>query len=214
MKLTTEGISTRAHPPGDRCRGVQQYAPPASVYLLAALLLASACRTDMMDQPRYKPLAASDFFGDGRSARPPVPGTIARGHLNDDTHLHTGKVDGVLVTTFPFPVNKPVFERGRERYNIYCAPCHDLVGNGNGMVVRRGYRQPPSLHEDRLRAAPAGHFFDVMTNGFGGMPDYAAQIPVRDRWAIAAYVRALQLSQRAAPADVPPAELRKLEAQK
>ena len=180
--------------------------------LLAVLcvVLVAGCRSDMNDQAKYKPLAASDFFADGRASRPPVPGTIARGHLDEDMHFFTGRVDGQLVTAFPFPVTREVLQRGRERYNIYCTPCHDRVGNGNGMIVRRGYKQPPSFHIDRLRDAPVGHYFDVMTNGLGGMPDYAAQIPVRDRWAIIAYIRALQLSQRASPGDVPPEILRKM----
>jgi len=164
----------------------------------------------MFDQPRTRPLRRSEFFGDGRSARPPVAGSVARGQLHDDPHLYTGRVNGALVTTFPFPVSREVLERGHERYNIFCAPCHDRVGNGNGMVVRRGFRAPPSFHIDRLRAAPAGHYFDVITNGFGAMPDYAAQIPAHDRWAIIAYIRALQLSQRAAPADVPTDVLKQL----
>jgi len=177
---------------------------------LAAVVWLGACRQDMFDQPRTRPLRRSEFFGDGRSARPPVAGSVARGQLHDDPHLYTGRVNGALATTFPFPVSREVLERGRERYNIFCAPCHDRVGNGNGMVVRRGFRAPPSFHIDRLRAAPAGHYFDVITNGFGAMPDYAAQIPAHDRWAIIAYIRALQLSQRAAPADVPPDVLKQL----
>lgn len=179
--------------------------------LLLALVVCLGCRQDLYDQPRKKPYAASEFFDDGRSARPPVPGTIARGQLNADPHLYTGRVNGQLVTTFPFPVDRAVLERGRSRYNIYCAPCHDRVGNGDGMVVLRGYRQPPSLHIDRLRQAPAGHYFDVMTNGLGAMPDYAAQIDAHDRWAVVAYIRALQLSQRATTAEVPPEAMQKLE---
>lgn len=186
MRLTTKG-TTRAGRGG---------------WLLAALLLAG-CRQDMFDQPRYKPLGKSEFFADGRGSRPPVAGTIARGHLNEDEHLATGRVNGALATTFPFRVTRAVFERGRERYNIYCAPCHDAVGNGNGMIVRRGYKQPPSLHLDRLRQAPVGHFYDVIRNGLGAMPDYAVEVPVSDRWAIVAYIRALQFSQRASPEDVP-----------
>lgn len=178
---------------------------------LAALLLLAGCRQEMYDQPRTKPHRPSDFFADGRSDRQPVAGAIARGQLRDDSHLYTGKVGGQLVSTFPFPVTRAVLERGRERFNIYCAPCHDRLGNGNGMIVRRGFRPPPSLHEDRLRDAPVGHHFDVISNGLGSMPDYAAQIPVRDRWAIVAYLRALQLSQRATVADVPPAALRELQ---
>jgi len=177
---------------------------------LAAVVWLGACRQDMFDQPRTRPLRRSEFFSDGRSARPPVAGTVARGELRDDPHLYTGRVNGALVTTFPFPVSGEVLERGRGRYNIFCAPCHDRVGNGNGMIVRRGFRAPPSFHIDRLRAAPVGHYFDVVTNGFGAMPDYAAQIPAHDRWAVIAYIRALQLSQRATPADVPPAVLKQL----
>ncbi len=168
----------------------------------------------MADQPRYKPLAQSTFFGDARSARLLVPGTVARGHLNADERFFTGKVGGALVDTLPFPLTREVLTRGQERFNIFCSPCHDRTGSGEGMIVRRGYRPPPSYHIDRLRQAPVGHFFDVMTNGFGAMPDYAAQIRPADRWAIAAYIRALQLSQNATLADVPAEERQKLEAQK
>jgi mono/diheme cytochrome c family protein len=171
-----------------------------------ALVAVTACRQDMQDQPRYKPLAASDFFKDGASARPLVPDTVARGHERLDSLLYTGKVDGVVVDEFPVPVTKAVLDRGQERFNIFCSPCHGALGDGDGMVVRRGFRTPPSYHLDRLRDAPVGHFFDVMTNGFGAMQDYRAQVPVPDRWAIAAYIRALQLSQHATTADVPPAE--------
>jgi len=177
---------------------------------LAAVVWLGACRQDMFDQPRTRPLRRSEFFSDGRSARPPVAGTVARGELRDDPHLYTGRVNGALVTTFPIPVSGEVLERGRGRYNIFCAPCHDRVGNGNGMIVRRGFRAPPSFHIDRLRAAPVGHYFDVISNGFGAMPDYAAQIPAHDRWAVIAYIRALQLSQRATPADVPSDVLKQL----
>ncbi len=159
----------------------------------------------MANQPKYKPYAPSTFFEDGRSARPLVEGTIARGHLRLDEQMYTGKIAGQLADTVPFPVTRALLERGQERYNIYCTPCHDHVGHGQGMVVRRGFRRPPSFHIDRLREAPIGHFFDVMTNGFGAMPDYAAQVTPRDRWTIAAYVRALQLSQHATLADVPSA---------
>lgn len=171
---------------------------------LALGLLAVGCQQQMANQPRYDPLEASDFFADGRSARPLVEGTVARGQLRLDEHFYTGKINGQLATTFPFPVTAEVLDRGQERFNIYCTPCHDRLGTGLGMVVRRGYRQPPSYHIERLRNAPVGHFFDVMTRGFGAMPDYAAQIPPRDRWAIVAYIRALQLSQSATLDDVPP----------
>ena len=174
---------------------------------VAAGLLAAGCRQDMHDQPRFKPYAKNDFFADQRSARPLIEGTVARGHLNDDALLATGKVEGQPATVFPFEITPAVMARGRERYDIFCAPCHSRTGAGDGMIVRRGYRKPPSFHEDRLRQAAPGYTYDVITNGFGAMPDYAQQIPVRDRWAIVAYITALQRSQHAA-ADRLPAEAR------
>jgi mono/diheme cytochrome c family protein len=165
----------------------------------------TGCRQRMTDQPKYKPYAPSSFFADGRSARPLVADTVARGFLRTDEHFFKGNVNGKVADSLPLPLTRALLERGQERFNIYCTPCHDRVGNGQGMVVRRGYRRPPSYHIDRLRQAPLGHFFDVMTNGFGVMPSYAAQVPPRDRWAIAAYIRALQLSQHATLADVPAA---------
>ena len=175
--------------------------------LVLLLLCATAgCRQDMHDQPKYESLEASTFFPDGRASRPLVPGTVARGQLREDTHLYEGKVSGKPAETFPFPIDLKTLERGQQRYNIYCSPCHDRVGNGNGMVVRRGFRPPPSYHIERLRKVPPGYLYDVITNGFGAMQDYAAQIPVRDRWAIVAYVRALQLSQNATLNDVPESE--------
>ncbi|MGH9600998.1 MAG: c-type cytochrome, partial [Terriglobales bacterium] len=136
----------------------------------------------------------------------PVEGTVARGHLRDDEHFYTGKVGGKLVETLPFSATRTVLERGQERYNIYCAPCHSRLGDGNGAIVQRGYRRPESLHAERLRKAPVGHYFDAMTRGFGAMPDFASQISPQDRWAIAAYIRALQLSQNATLEDVPESE--------
>jgi mono/diheme cytochrome c family protein len=171
----------------------------------------TGCNQEMANQPKYKPYAPSTFFADGRSARPLVEGTVARGHIELDEPLYTGKIAGQPVDTLPVPVTRALLERGQERYNIYCTPCHDHVGHGQGMVVRRGFRRPPSFHIDRLREAPIGHFFDVMTNGFGAMPDYAAQVTPRDRWAIAAYIRALQLSQHATLADVPDAVRQQLQ---
>jgi len=171
--------------------------------LIATCLWGVACQQKMADQPRYEPLQKSDFFDDQRTARPIVEGTVARGHLNADEQLYTGKAGGEPAKTFPFPIDRQVLQRGEERFNIFCAPCHDRVGDGQGMIVRRGFRPPPSFHIDRLREAPPGHFFDVISHGFGSMPDYAAQISVRDRWAIVAYIRALQLSQNAAIGDVP-----------
>ena len=169
------------------------------------LLLLAGCRQDMHDQPKFIPLRPSDFFADGRSARPLPEGTVARGHLNEDVAFYTGKgPDGKDLNTFPVSVTKDLILRGQQRFNIYCTPCHSRLGDGNGMVVQRGYRHPPSYHIDRLRQAPPGHFFDVITNGFGAMPDYAAQIPPADRWAIVSYIRALQYSQQASINDVPP----------
>jgi len=174
---------------------------------VAAGLLAAGCRQDMHDQPRFKPYAKNDFFADKRSARPLVDGTIARGHLREDAVLYTGKAAGKPAGTFPFPVTADVMARGRERFDIFCSPCHGRTGAGDGMIVQRGYRKPPTFHQDRLRQAAPGYTYDVITNGFGAMPDYAQQIPVRDRWAIVAYITALQRSQHAA-ADRLPAEAR------
>jgi hypothetical protein len=172
-----------------------------------AVLGLAGCRQDMHDQPRFKPLAKSDFYTDLRSARPPVEGTVARGQLHEDRYFYTGKLGDNAGDSMPFPVNLEVLERGRERYNIYCAPCHSRLGDGNGVVPSRGFpRKPPSFHDPRLRQAPLGYLFDVMTSGFGIMPSYAAQIPARDRWSIVAYIRALQLSQNATRSDVSPGQ--------
>jgi mono/diheme cytochrome c family protein len=172
--------------------------------VVLALAAATACRQDMHDQPKYIPLRPSDFFGDLRSERPLLDGTVARGHLKDDAAFYTGKgPDGKPVDTFPFPVTQQVLDRGQQRFNIYCTPCHGHLGDGNGMIPSRGFRHPPTYHQDRLRKVPNGYIFDVISTGFGAMPDYAAQIEPRDRWAVVAYVRALQLSQNATVADVP-----------
>ena len=178
------------------------------VMIFASLLM--GCDMDMARQPRFDPFEASDFFPDRRSARQPVPGTVARGQLRADEHLYRGKTNGKTATTFPFPVTRKVMERGRERYDIYCAVCHDHVGMGRGMAVQRGFPPPPSLHTPRLRAAQPGYFFDVITNGFGVMRSYKAQIAPQDRWAITAYMRALQLSQNAKLGDLSAEEYRKL----
>jgi mono/diheme cytochrome c family protein len=183
---------------------------PILILALAAAALLAGCRQDMHDQPKVKPLGESDVFSDHRSARPLVEGTVARGHLDADELLATGKVNGQDATEFPWPVTPDVMARGRERYDIFCSPCHDRTGSGDGMIVRRGYRRPPSFHLDRMRQAAVGHFFDVITNGFGAMPDYRTQVPAPDRWAIAAYIRALQASQHATLDAVPPAEREKL----
>ncbi len=179
--------------------------------VLGVALLVTGCelRQAMYDQPRYEPFEASSFFDDGLSGRQPIEGTVARGQLRLDEHLYEGKVNGEFATTVPFEVTRAVLERGEERYNIYCAPCHDRTGRGNGLVVQRGLKkQPPSYHEERLREVAIGHFFDVPTNGFGVMYSYASRISVKDRWAIAAYIRALQFAQ-SAELDQLPSEDRK-----
>jgi mono/diheme cytochrome c family protein len=173
----------------------------------------SGCQQEMAKQPKYLPLEGSRFFADGRSARPQIPGTVARGQLQDDPQFFQGLVTANpdspsaiaaateskpnYVNSFPFPVNREVLERGKERFTIYCAVCHGTLGYGDGIVVQRGFTPPPSYHIDRLRAAPVGYLFRVVSQGLGSMPDYAEQIPPQDRWAIIAYVRALQLSQHA-----------------
>jgi hypothetical protein len=175
------------------------------VLLAAALLspLLAGCRQDMHNQPKYKAFAENDFFPDQRASRPLVEGVVARGHLDEDDAFFKGISGGQPVAANPLGSSREVLLRGQERFNIYCTPCHDRTGSGNGMIVQRGYKQPPSFHDPRLRAVPDGYFFQVMTNGFATMPAYAAQVPARDRWAIVAYIRALQLSQNATLADVP-----------
>ena len=174
------------------------------VLAIAGLALAGCSRLDMQDQPKYKPQRPSDFFVDGRSGRPELDGTIARGQLNEDVAYYEGKdAANKDITEFPVAVDKAVIQRGQNRYDIYCAPCHGRLGNGMGMVVQRGFKQPPSYHIDRLRNAPVGHYFDVITNGYGAMLNYSQQVQVRDRWAIVAYIRALQFSQNVNAADLP-----------
>ena len=176
--------------------------------LTIALLLSAAgafagCRQDMHDGPRYEAFEASPFFADGRASRSAPAGTVARGWLREDDALYTGKVNGQFVAEFPFPVGREEMARGQARFNIYCTPCHGRLGDGQGMVVQRGLRQAASYHQDRLREEKVGYLFDVVTNGFGAMQGYAEQVPVRDRWLIVAYVRALQLSQHANVSDLP-----------
>jgi len=171
--------------------------------LLTALVVAAGCRVDMHVTPRYNPLSPSTFFADGRSERPEVAGTVPHGELRTDELLYTGKINGVVANEFPFPITRQDLERGRERFNIYCAPCHDYTGSGHGVVVQRGLQQPTSYHSTKLRDAPVGHFFEVITNGFGVMYSYATRVTPEDRWRIAAYIRALQLSQNATLNDVP-----------
>jgi hypothetical protein len=174
--------------------------------VVLALLAGGGCRRDMQDQPRYEPYESSAFFKDGRASRHLVAGTVARGHLDEDNALVTGKTKTGYVSALPMPLTREILERGQQRYNIYCSPCHDRAGSGGGMIVQRGYKAPPSLHEDRLRGMPLGYFFGVMTNGFGVMPGYAPQVPPDDRWAITAYIRALQLAEHATLDDVPEGE--------
>ena len=157
----------------------------------------------MHDAPRYDPYEASAILPSGSSAQPLVEGTVPRGHLTDDEHLNTGKIAGKPADTFPFAITAADLDRGQQRFNIYCSPCHSRIGDGNGMVVRRGFRQAASYHTDKLIKAPVGHFFDVMTNGFGAMPSYASRVESDDRWRIAAYIRVLQLSENARIEDVP-----------
>jgi hypothetical protein len=179
-------------------------------YVGAFGVLLVACRSDMHVQPKYLPDDPTNFFGDGRSERPPVPGTVARGQLHLDELMYTGKVNGVVANEFPFPITAADLQRGRERFNIYCTPCHDYTGSGQGLIVQRGFPHPPSYHIARLRNAPVGHFYDVISNGFGAMYSYAARVSPEDRWRIAAYIRALQLSQHATLQDVPEAERQRL----
>lgn len=187
----------------------------AAVALAIATPLAGGlggCRQDMHDQAKYEAFERNDFFDDQRASRPPLPGTVARGQLAEDAAFYRGEAAGALVATAPIAMDQALLARGRERYDIYCSPCHDRVGTGNGMIVERGYKQPPSLHEQRLRDAPDGYLFQAITNGFGVMPSYAPQIAVRDRWAIVAYIRALQLSQAATATDLSAADLAALRA--
>lgn len=180
-----------------------------SCFVLSAFLL--GCHTDMRDQPRYETYEASDFFGDGQIARPVVAGTVARGQLREDDAFYRGKEGEAFVAEIPVEIDRSLLLRGQERFNIYCANCHGPSGDGDGMIVRRGFKKPPSYHSERLRNAAAGHYFDVVTNGFGAMPRFAPQIEPGDRWAIIAYLRALQRSQNATLEDVPEDQRSRLE---
>jgi mono/diheme cytochrome c family protein len=183
---------------------------PALVLLVA--LAGLGCRQDMHDQPKYKPFRQSEFFADGRAMRPFVAGTVARGTLREDTPYYTGKAGDDFVAELPVAVTADLLERGRGEFQVFCSPCHGRTGMGDGMIAQRGFKRPISYHVDRLRHVPVGYFFDVITNGYGAMSDYAAQVPVADRWAIVAYVRTLQLSQYAPAADVPADRHAELEA--
>jgi mono/diheme cytochrome c family protein len=170
---------------------------------MAATLVLAGCRQDMQDQPKFFPQRGTEFYADGRSVRPQVENTVARGQLRENAYFYTGLINGKEGDGMPFPATLEVLERGQERYNVYCTPCHSRVGNGIGMIVQRGYMKAGSFHSTRLETAPLGHFFHVISNGYGAMPDYASQITPEDRWAIVAYIKALQLSQKATQADVP-----------
>jgi mono/diheme cytochrome c family protein len=187
---------------------------PTLTFLLFAFALISlvGCRQKMSNQPRYDPLEPSAFFEDGMSARPRIAGTVARGELSTNPFFDTGKVNGAIADGYPMAVTIDVINRGHQRFDIYCSECHGRTGDGNGMIPARGYRRPPSFHTATLRTATTGHFFDVMTNGFGAMPPYKSMIPPADRWAVVAYIRALQLSQHATVDDVPMADRAKLNA--
>ena len=188
------------------------YRPRFSRVMIAVAILwaLSGCANRMIDQPRYDPYEASSQFADGASARPLVPHTVARGSLKGSVAYRSGMDNGQPVAEIPTPVTSEVVARGRERFDIYCSPCHGLTGEGNGIVVQRGFPTPPSFHTDRLRSAPAGHYFDVITNGFGVMYSYASRVPIDDRWAIIAYIRALQLSQNAATSSLPESDVEQL----
>ncbi len=174
---------------------------------LASMALLAGCRQDMQDQPKIVPQRGSEMFSDNRSARPQVVDTVARGQLHQDSYFYTGMVgegkDRKPADLMPFPVTAEVMARGQERFNTYCTPCHSRVGNGDGAIVERGYARAGNLQDAQYIAKPLGHYFDVMSHGFGAMPDYSAQLAPADRWAVAAYIRALQLSQHAKPSDVP-----------
>ena len=177
-------------------------------------VLTAACRQDMHDQPKYKPLAASPFFADGRAARPTPLYTVARDEFNDGDPLHTGaSAGGDFLDTIPLPVNAALLQRGRERFDIYCSPCHGRLGAGDGMVERRGFRAPADLNSDRIRQAPPGYIFQVIRNGYGAMGDYRGQVNAADSWAIVSYIRALELSRKATLSDVPADHRTQLETQ-
>jgi mono/diheme cytochrome c family protein len=182
---------------------VQKLKKLAASGAMAATLVLAGCRQDMQDQPKFFPQRGTDFYADGRSVRPQVENTVARGQLRENGYFYTGLINGKEGDGLPFPATLEVLERGQERFNVYCTPCHSRVGNGEGMIVQRGYIKAGNFHTARLESAPLGHFFHVISNGYGAMPDYAAQIVPADRWAIVAYIKALQLSQKATQADVP-----------
>jgi hypothetical protein len=192
---------------GNREQGVgnsvQKLKKLATFGAMAATLVLAGCRQDMQDEPKFFPQRGTNFYPDGRSVRPQVENTVARGQLRENAYFYTGLINGKEADGLPFPATLEVLERGQERYNVYCTPCHSRVGNGVGMIVQRGYMKAGNFNTVRLETAPLGHFFHVISNGYGAMPDYASQIVPADRWAIVAYIKALQLSQKATQADVP-----------
>ena len=179
--------------------------------LLGLCLLACGCRQDMFEEPKYKPLVESRFFTDGRSARPVPAGTLAFGQPDLGEAVERGTTNGNFVAAIPVRVDEQLLKRGQERFNIYCSPCHSRLGDGNGMIAKRGFLRPADLHSDRVRNAPPGYLYAVIANGYGAMPEYRDQVDVHDRWAIVAYIRALELSRRATVADVPASEQGRLE---
>lgn len=186
-----------------------------ALLLVPLVAMAAGCRQDMFEEPKYKPLVESSFYADGRSARPVPPGTFAYGQTDQGEAIEQGTANGDFVATIPLPVDEALLQRGQNRFNIYCAPCHGRVGDGHGMIEKRGFIEPADLHSDRVRQAPPGYLYAVITNGYGGMPEYRDQVTdVRDRWAIVAYIRALELSRRGTMADVPPDQRPALEAAK
>jgi len=178
--------------------------PLGWIGLATLLIFAAGCRQDMHDQPRYEPFEQNSFFADGRASRPAIPGTVTYGSAPGDPVFLTGRSGGALATTLPFEVTRERLERGRERFEIFCTPCHDRLGYGDGMIVQRGFPRPNSYHAERLRSAPVGHFFDVITNGIGPMGDFADRVSPEDRWNIAAYIRVLQISQQSKLESLPP----------
>jgi len=177
-----------------------------SLGAFAAVALLAGCRQDMHNEPKFIPQRGTDFFADGRSVRPQVDHTVARGQLDQNEYFYTGLLNGKEQDAMPFPATMTVLEHGQERYNIYCTPCHSRVGNGDGMIVHRGYKPAGNYHDSKRLSEPLSHYFYVMTNGYGAMPDYSEELTPADRWSIAAYIRALQLSQNAKESDVPTGE--------
>jgi len=198
----TSGVILSEDRRGDRSRRI------CGCFLVLSVLFLVGCRQDMQNEPKMVPQRGSDFFADGRGARPQVLNTVARGELREDSYFYTGTVQGANgyrteQNLMPFPVTIEVLKRGQERFNIYCTPCHSRVGNGQGEIVQRGFKPAANYHDQVRLSQPISHYFYVMSNGYGAMPDYSSQLPPVDRWAVAAYIRALQLSQAATVADVP-----------